>query len=517
MITFIKIQIQFKYILSKYRSNLDIQMQYTTSNYSYQDSRLVILIFNILYFKKNLFKVYNSVMTDTNLLSSYQAKNFNTLASANLRQPIDNEGNTIVHLMAKNLDREGFEKLLSINPKSVTDELINAPNNNSQRPIHLAMQSIQSNNDPSKNQFIEYLIYRLGANPSIPDNNNRIVKQKSEATFESNQKLQKLNNDTISNLRIMNNLIEKEKNNIVGHGDVDFVRKLTEHYKTKYGVSQTGGYNGQRKIRYESDRNDSFVLDKNTKNKLYNDKSANEYDIRRDIWGSNNNRQAQKSFDDDWNTDDFDLEESEDDMYDIRRINQNKRSTHYDMYTPDRPRDEKVDEVYRSFVKKIMDLLGVDEETARKYRSAIKLNIEEKNPELRGRINDSLKVKEMEKIFENKNRLQQTLDSIDMGAIQEIIEKRKTESETRRAERNKDRSNRNRSDRNSDRPSKNEGTRGNRGSKGSSGSKGSNGSSGQTETEKPKRTRKSSAAPSRVNNGYLESDEIIFSSEDEMD
>ncbi|CAH6420665.1 Hypothetical protein MVR_LOCUS192 [uncultured virus] len=97
------------------------------------------------------------------------------------------------------------------------------------------------------------------------------------------------------------------------------------------------------------------------------------------------------------------------------------------------------DETYRSFVTKIMDLLGVDLETAREYRSALKLDIEMKNPELKGRIHDALKVKEMEKLFKNKTKLKETLDSIDMDEIKKIMRERKEEYEKRRDERDRDR------------------------------------------------------------------------------
>lgn len=93
--------------------------------------------------------------------------------------------------------------------------------------------------------------------------------------------------------------------------------------------------------------------------------------------------------------------------------------------SPDRQRNPKVDEIYRSFVQKIMELLGVDEETAKFYRSAIKVHIENTNPELRKRENDALKVKEMESIFENKEKLRETVDNIDMDNIKHHISKRK--------------------------------------------------------------------------------------------
>jgi len=77
----------------------------------------------------------------------------------------------------------------------------------------------------------------------------------------------------------------------------------------------------------------------------------------------------------------------------------------------DRPqqRDKKSDELYKSFVQKIIDLLGVGEEEAKKIRAALKLNLVKNNPSLAGRKNDTKKVEEIAKILESKEKLQKEL------------------------------------------------------------------------------------------------------------
>jgi len=52
-----------------------------------------------------------------------------------------------------------------------------------------------------------------------------------------------------------------------------------------------------------------------------------------------------------------------------------------------------------------MDALEVDEQTAKLYRSAIKITIGKENPELRKMENDELRVKEMEKIIDDKKKI----------------------------------------------------------------------------------------------------------------
>ncbi len=119
-------------------------------------------------------------------------------------------------------------------------------------------------------------------------------------------------------------------------------------------------------------------------------------------------------------------------------LKNNSWLTDSDEYTnQERPRDEKADEMYRSFIKKIMDLLGVDEETARLYRSVLKINLENNNPELRKRENDALKIKELENLMENKKKLQAALDKIDIEKIKKFMEERRKEGEKIREERKK--------------------------------------------------------------------------------
>lgn len=185
----------------------------------------------------------------------------------------------------------------------------------------------------------------------------------------------------------------------------------------------------------------------------------------------------------------------------------------------ERPRDEKASEIYRSFVQKIMDLLGVDEQTAREYRSFVKITIENTNPELRKRENDALKIKEMENIFENKDKLQKMLDKINMEDLRKYMaerkefgENRRKENENRRKDKSKDKSKDKNSDKNSDKnKDKNKMTLvKNTDSAMDKISKSKNTDKAKIKTDtntKPKTTKKSKV----VEDGYLKTDEIIFS------
>jgi len=173
----------------------------------------------------------------------------------------------------------------------------------------------------------------------------------------------------------------------------------------------------------------------------------------------------------------------------------------------DRPRrrDSKADEIYRSFIKTIMDSLGVDEQTARFYRSAIKINMEGTNPELKikktdsieeRRAKDELKIKEMENIIGKKEKLQSTLDKIDLDETRRIMESRKLESEQRREEWLKNR------------PAKPD-----RSAKPAEKPKTTESVTSEDEPKPKKRTVKTAKKSNVAESGYLQSDEIIFSSD----
>lgn len=96
-----------------------------------------------------------------------------------------------------------------------------------------------------------------------------------------------------------------------------------------------------------------------------------------------------------------------------------------------RPRNEQADVAYKSFIPKLMEYLGLDEETARFYRTAIKVHLLQTNPELRK--NEDLKIKEMEKMFASARALKAAVKKIDFDEIKKFMEMRREEGEKRRA------------------------------------------------------------------------------------
>lgn len=195
----------------------------------------------------------------------------------------------------------------------------------------------------------------------------------------------------------------------------------------------------------------------------------------------------------------FDEEDKEEE--DI--ISRRKTHDYPDMFTtssdamdrPRLPRDKETDDLYRSLIQKIMDNLDVDEQTARDYRTFLKVYLEKIKPELRGRENDPTKVKELDQIVSDKKKLKSTMDKINIEEIKEDIAERRREGEKRKEERMKQREQR------ETRP---------RG-------KQFNADSEDTDDTKTKGKKKTKSSATRgkkvVESGFLQSDEILFSSD----
>ncbi|AUV58335.1 hypothetical protein [Bandra megavirus] len=500
---------------------------------------------------------------NSNPLNLYLNKQYDKLANSNLKQPIDQDGNTVLHVIASNLNKQAFENIRKNNPNAINHSTINIPNKNSELPIHKAMESIKKNN--SNHEFITYMIDNLGANPNIPDINNRIIiTNNNNSKSYSDDKINQLNNDAVNNFRKFTQMAEtklgeisptiKRKLNDMGISSNNF-SKLAEDAQNKlsqimpdlkkssnitYNMSknnrQSGGRNetDQQNIEaiknlnrhYLNNRqksNDSFVA--KNKNKLINQynnnqsQSTNQIRNNKLVGGANNNvfQNKQQTIGDrirNYNNNLFGgasiFDDSDDDDLIFNKIDDtdsseieldNKEIKRYrDMISnQSRPRNVKVDETYKSFVKKIMDLLGVDEETARLYRSAIKIEIENKNPELKRRENDELKVKEMEKMFTNKKTLQKAIDDIDMDKIKKTMQERKANWEARSEEIRKAREEKSKQNKNK---SKNQTTT----------SDETSSDNMSTSIEVPKKINKNRKT-SVAENGYVQSDEVILSSE----
>jgi hypothetical protein len=229
----------------------------------------------------------------------------------------------------------------------------------------------------------------------------------------------------------------------------EFITKLSDFYTKKSETNNvSGGYSGSRNIRSESMHNifggkkdnssesDSIELNGSSSESsslMGSNSSDSSLDLNKSSSSSSSssNKKPKKSHSNLTSTLNRVRNHETDEKY---RSSDNKSKKSHSNLTSvlDRVRNPEADEKYRSFVKTIMDLLSVDEDTARLYRSAIKITIERKNPELRK--DELLKIKEMENIFKSESTLTSTLEKIDIDEIKKHMAMQKQRSEERRKE-----------------------------------------------------------------------------------
>jgi len=209
-------------------------------------------------------------------LKFYTERDYTKLAYSNLNELINRNGDTIMHLIAKNLDKPTMELLMLYNPNAITYELINTPNNKGELPIHKAMESAQ--NTPQIGQdFVNFMVNNLGANTKIPDSNNRIIISREANTDVSiNDKLNELHKRAMNDIHTIKQqlLVSGVNKSAAPNNDKELIKNIVDYYSNNSNV-QSGGnrYNGRRKIRNkfteqkvknnekfgDSDAEDSFV------------------------------------------------------------------------------------------------------------------------------------------------------------------------------------------------------------------------------------------------------------------
>jgi len=211
----------------------------------------------------------------------------------------------------------------------------------------------------------------------------------------------------------------------------EFITKLSDFYTKKSETNNvSGGYSGSRNIRSESMHNifggkkdnssesDSIELNGSSSESsslMGSNSSDSSLDLNKSSSSSSSssNKKPKKSHSNLTSTLNRVRNHETDEKY---RSSDNKSKKSHSNLTSvlDRVRNPEADEKYRSFVKTIMDLLSVDEDTARLYRSAIKIT--------------------MENIFKSESTLTSTLEKIDIDEIKKHMAMQKQRSEERRKE-----------------------------------------------------------------------------------
>lgn len=307
------------------------------------------------------------------ILDLYRKGDYLNLSKLNLATPIDADENTIIHIIATNLDMTALENLAKYNEKFISSGIINKPNKNSDTPLHLALNSLEKHKSDD-HSIITYMIKKLHADPTLPNDNDVIVdSMTTETPFSSENKI-------MTKTIIVKNVPNKS-------AIIDFIYKLTD----KYAPIVKGGYsNNSTQPRYNSHRtiNDNIPYHGGAK------KLKRTFNLGRDSTDATLSSEGESS--------DTFTESGLNDSFNLTR-NPNRHA--WENFSNERPRrDPEVTARFNSIVQKIMENMDIDEKKAKLYRDILKLYLEEQNPELKGVVNDALKIKEIEKLVDDKKK-----------------------------------------------------------------------------------------------------------------
>ena len=175
-----------------------------------------------------------------------------------------------------------------------------------------------------------------------------------------------------------------------------------------------------------------------------------------------------------------------------------------------RVRNPELDDLYKSFIEKIVKYMNISEEEAMNIRDAVKKVVITKNPELRGRIHDEQRLKEMESILASKNDLKKALKNVNLDEVKkemaEMRAKLKQLKEERLAQREKNDGKKN------DRSSNTRNLRDTNKNKNKNNSR--NASRATSRTTSRTTSRNTNNKYKVTDNNYLLSDDVLFSPTD---
>lgn len=319
------------------------------------------------------------------LIDLYEKKQLDVLCSRKWNIPVDENGSSIIHVIAKKLDRNSLEMMIKINPRKVL-EYVNIPNNNNEYPIQHALKSNETDFTKVK-KFIKFMIEEMKSEHVINEVAPKI--QESETLSEKVNKLNIMNNKIIENInKLTKSLNEKtiiNKKSDVSTGmnlqkkfDLDFVEKLVDEH---FGTSKlSGGY----------DENDMY--------------GGKKYSGKRKI-----QKYVNQSISENGDNDSFRLDD-ENDMFrnfDMERVGNFKENS----------------EKLKGLLEIIMKTLKVSEEDAKLYRGAIKHELLNGPDGEKLRKDDDAKVEAMSKIVNDSKALKAFAKKINLDELRELTTK----------------------------------------------------------------------------------------------
>ena len=176
---------------------------------------------------------------DKNVLNRYLTGDFSSLRQ-DLDKKINDNEDTILHIIAMKLDKDALEK---IGPENIKP-YVNIQNKRGECPIHKALEAMQETNNKYY-EFIDYLIDNCGANAEIADNKGRVVAETETLSMTASEKKDDDADEIEQILGQYGGVVKKklplddsDKNDVFNLGSTISTDWLTERIKTDPEVTK---------------------------------------------------------------------------------------------------------------------------------------------------------------------------------------------------------------------------------------------------------------------------------------
>lgn len=456
------------------------------------------------------------------IIELYKQGKYDELARTNLSGKLDDDGNTIFHIIADNLDQNALERLFSRASIQVKNH-INIINNKGESPIHRALDAIKNKSYPNDN-IITYMVDVLEADPTIPDSQNRIivpaVEEKATDSLMSptssiHNKIMNLNDTVIKNIMELKKINSSNIKDIMNSSQSNSLNGLRDLFGKKSDTID-------RSANKNSDTINDFANKKSSISTYMGNDESNKIQFIRSLIKLYSPHSKNHNNNDDnemhggkysstrYINSKFSLSDLSD-MSDMDEFNLgNTQHMLNRMGRQDRPKmDQQVfdenNRIYKEVIQKIVDDLKVSRDIAEIVATYLKVqvkkehNLQDSDPD-----SDRKKIDKVKEIVDSGKELSKKYKEMkDTELFEEIKKKREQRRQQREERRSKE-------------------------NNGSSDGKSNDGKSrdnkskeSKDETSKKKQGKKSNDEQTRIAHakkklaptGYIKSDEMIFSSE----
>jgi hypothetical protein len=346
-------------------------------------------------------------MSGHDILRSYQTGNYDAIDTQAQAVPLDAEKNNIIHRIAVENNAKALDALQS---NGINIRALNAKNADGNTPAHIAVMRGSKTNDYT---IVKKLLI-LGANPNIQNNAGEIVIE-TETDTNSNYNSNSNPLGSSKSKSAMQDESEEEDK-------IDFLQKLVYYLKSK---TVTGG------AKSKSSTSSDDVLNADIDDSI---SSTNNNDVDYDENGDNDN---DNDNDDNENVTEYDG--GFETLYNSRIAKMNALQK---MLYDERIQNEGT--IYHeNVVKRIQELMNVDEQTAKIYRSVLFRKISQENPT----ASNTERSRKMSELFDTPEKEKQTIKSlanVDVQAVKAEIDRIREEKEKNRINKPKTSKNRHR-------------------------------------------------------------------------